>query len=170
MVQLWQGAVCVAALAAWVGLGDYGQCARACRVKHGSGWVDSSVTGARALLPVGAGQCACWEARSVRPLTPPPARLFAAEPAGFPYIENGTAGVCGEDGRFYGGTEAAAAAAAASVRVASCGPCGTCSNRQDVGTYHNMSQTLTKAATTCGILFLFGGELLARPCMAATTT
>ena len=81
------------------------------------------------------------------------ARLFQPEPAGFPYIEQGAAGVCGEDKVHYA---TAAAAAAAGARVANCGPCGVCSSTQDVGTYHNMSGTLTKEATKCGILFLFG--------------
>lgn len=136
-----------------------------CRVHHGKGWTDASIAGHRPMLL--GGKCSCSEARTGRALAPPAERLFAPEPAGFPYIEAGKAGVCGEDRRFYA---SAAAAAAAGVRVASCGPCGVCSNSQDVGTYHNMSATLTKAATKCGILYLLGGEALARPCMRASTT
>merc|ERR1712098_601972 len=81
-------------------------------------------------------------------------RLFEAEPAGFPYIETGNAGVCGQDGRAYA---TAADAAANGTKVTNCGPCGVCSNTQDVGTNHNMSQTLTREATKCAIMYLIAG-------------
>jgi hypothetical protein len=152
-------------LLASVASSDYGQCQRSCRVALGNGfWLNESVTG----RPGPHGSCACSNARgeSLADL-PPQRRLFPAEPAGFPHIEGGRAGVCGADRAFY---ETAAAAAEAGVKVVNCGPCGACSTTQDVGTYRNMSATLTKAATKCGILYLFGGERLARPCMRTLTT
>lgn len=156
----------VACFALWIAMDDYGQCERSCRVHHGtSGWLDSAVTGVRSGMIMG-DECTCSEAESGKVLGNVP-RLFAAEPAGFPYIETGKAGVCGEDRNHYLTAEAASDAG---VKIVNCGPCGACSNLQDVGTYHNMSQSLTKEATKCGIVFLFAGRSLARLCMRSLTT
>ena len=142
---------------------DSGQCNRKCRVKHGTGWNDGRYYGR---LSLSLSSCTCYDQDDVRISTDVP-RFFEREPAGYPYIESGNAGVCGEDMVFY---KTAEEATKRNVSIVNCGSCGACSNTRDVGTYHKMSNTLTKAATKCGISYLFFGERVATYCMRESTS
>lgn len=161
------GAFFVLGMSVWITVHDYGQCDRACRVHYGAGWNDLRYYGRRSVVcPSVNASCDCYDVETSRKVGEA-TRLFPKEEAGYPYIERGNAGVCGEDLQFY---ESADIAARANVKVANCGSCGVCSTRRNVETYHKMSDTLTKQATKCGISYLFFGEKVAKMCMRVLTT
>jgi hypothetical protein len=155
-------AVALSILVIWFGYHDCGQCDRKCRTTYGTGWNDVRYRGRR----IGSNKCECWEDENDKQL-PEVFRLFESEPAGYPYIEGGKAGVCGDDMAFY---ETAEEATKNNVSIVNCGSCGACSNVHDVRTYHEMSDTLTKAATKCGISYLLFGDRVAKYCMQKSTT
>ena len=70
---------------------------------------------------------------------PAPEDTYAGEP------------VCGADGATY---PAPAAAADAGVAVLHCGPCGACSNAQDLEVYASTAANLTAAVRGCGLRIL----------------
>jgi hypothetical protein len=49
-------------------------------------------------------------------------------------------------------------ALAANRTIVHCGPCGHCSNDEDIGVYRATAQTLTTSATQCALKILAGGR------------
>lgn len=115
---------------------DYGQCDRACRVSYGEGWNDRRFFGRRGKVFGDYEECDCYGAEDSHHIGKTH-RLFPKEDAGYPYIETGEAGVCGDDMKFY---ENAESAKKEGVKIVNCGMCGVCSTRRNVGAYHNMSK------------------------------
>jgi hypothetical protein len=71
--------------------------------------------------------------------------------------------VCGSDYKTYA---TPATAEAAGAKVLHCGPCGKCSNAQDVKIHVSIADTFTDKSTECGNAYAsFGGEKKATKCV-----